>query len=94
MVMAAEYSIEGEGADAVLRLSGRYTLARIGDMHGALQADVASHGKIASIDLSGIERIDTVGAWVVERLVKSTGATVSGASPEAETLIEANTYVF
>ena len=89
MVMAAEYSIEGEGADAVLRLSGRYTLARIGDMHGALQADVASHGKIASIDLSGIERIDTVGAWVVERLVKSTGATVSGASPEAETLIEA-----
>ena len=89
MVMAAEYSIEGDGADATLHLRGRLTLARIGDVHDALQADVASHGPLAWIDLSGIERIDTVGAWLVERLVKSTGATVSGASPEAETLIDA-----
>ena len=87
--MAAEYSIEGDGGDAILQLRGRYTLARIGDIHDDLRAAVDSHGALARIDLSGVERIDTVGAWVVERLVKSTGATVVGASPEAVTLIEA-----
>lgn len=89
MVMAAEYSIEGDGDGAILRLRGRFTLARIGDVHDDLQAAVAAHGAVSTIDLSAIERIDTVGAWVVERLVKATGATVRGASPEAEILIEA-----
>jgi phospholipid/cholesterol/gamma-HCH transport system permease protein len=89
MAMAAEYGFEGEGSTAVLYLRGRFTLARIGEIHDALQGDVAERGTIARIDLSGIERIDTVGAWVVERLVKSTGARVVGASPEAEILIDA-----
>ena len=87
--MAAEYSIVGDGADAILQLRGRFTLARIGEVHDDLQAAVAGHGAISAIDLSGIERIDTVGAWLVERLAKSTGAQVRGASPEAEILIEA-----
>ena len=72
-----------------MRLFGRYTLARIGGVHDRLMADVGEDRSIAEIDLSAIERIDTVGAWVVGRLVASTGARVVGASPEARLLIEA-----
>lgn len=89
MALAAEYRLDGDGAEATLHLSGRYTLARIGDVYDDLHALVANSSGIATIDLSGVERIDTVGAWVVERLVRATGANVTGASREAETLIEA-----
>jgi phospholipid/cholesterol/gamma-HCH transport system permease protein len=89
MAMEAQYRIEGEGASAALLLSGRYTLARLGAVHDRLFDDVRQHQGIARIDLSEIERIDTVGAWVVGRLVQETGAQVTGASAEAQTLIEA-----
>ena len=89
MMLAADYRIEGEGAAATLYMLGRLTLARIGGVHDRLQADVERHGALAHIDLSQIERIDTVGAWLVNRLVHSTGAAVVGASPEALTLLDA-----
>ena len=89
MGLAAEYAFDGDGPAAALRLSGRLTLARIGDMYDDLQAALAAHGPVATIDLAGVERIDTVGAWMVERLVQSTGGRVTGASREAEILIEA-----
>ncbi len=40
------------------------------------------------IDLSGVERMDTVGAWVIYRTVRDRDAQVVGASPETETLLE------
>jgi phospholipid/cholesterol/gamma-HCH transport system permease protein len=83
--MAAEYRIDGDR----LYLSGRYTLARIGDVYDGLHDAVAAAPAIATIDLGDIERIDTVGAWVVERLVRQTGASLIGESPEAATLIDA-----
>lgn len=89
MIMVADFAIEGDGPGAVLRLTGRYTLARIGGVYDRLMADVAAHGNIAKIDLSAIERIDTVGAWLVGRLVQASGAEIVGASPEATTLIAA-----
>ncbi len=88
MGLAAEYAFEGDGSDGVLRLSGRYTLARIGGMYDALMGDLARRGGIARIDLNNVERIDTVGAWLVERIVKDTGAELDGASPDAQRLIE------
>ena len=87
--MAADFSIDGADNAATLRLTGRYTLARIGGVYDRLMADVAAHGNIAKIDLSAIERIDTVGAWLVGRLVQASGAEIVGASPEATTLIAA-----
>jgi phospholipid/cholesterol/gamma-HCH transport system permease protein len=40
------------------------------------------------IDLSGIERIDTVGAWLIHRTVRDRGARVTGASGDVEKLLE------
>ena len=37
------------------------------------------------IDLSGVERMDTVGAWLVYRAVRDRGAKVVGASPTLTT---------
>lgn len=89
MMMAADFTIDGGDEGATLRLLGRYTLARIGGVHDRLIAETGEHGAIRRIDLSAIERIDTVGAWVVGRLAESTGARIVGASPEATLLIDA-----
>lgn len=88
MMMAADFAIEDGGEAATLRLLGRYTLARIGGVHDRLMAEAGSR-QIGRIDLSAIERIDTVGAWVVSRLAAMTGGQIVGASPEAALLIEA-----
>jgi phospholipid/cholesterol/gamma-HCH transport system permease protein len=40
------------------------------------------------IDLSGVERMDTVGAWLVYRAVRDRGAKVVGASPESQSLLD------
>ena len=89
MIYSADFSIDGEGNDATLNMVGRLTLARIGGVYDRLQAAVAEHGKFKAIDLSKVERIDTVGAWMVGRLVAETDAKVVGASNEARILIEA-----
>ncbi|MFM6854551.1 MAG: MlaE family lipid ABC transporter permease subunit [Sphingopyxis sp.] len=89
-MLAADFTLEGSGPDAILRLQGRFTLARIGGVHGRLQAAVAENGsQLAAIDLSALERMDTVGAWVVSRLMSVTGARLAGASAEAARLISA-----
>lgn len=75
-----------DGADgAEVRFSGRLTLARMNDLPQRLDAI----GPIALLDLSGLTRIDTVGAWIVTRTVNRHGAKVVGASDEAKRLLEA-----
>ncbi len=88
---AAQYTLEdgGEngGADATrLVLSGRMTLASIAAIERDLQRLT---GPIGSVDLSGVEDIDTVGAWVVCRVAREHSADITGASPEAERLLSA-----
>src|SRR3546814_20873505 len=74
------------GADgAGVRFTGRLALARLGDVPARLDAC----GAIATIDLSAIDRIDTVGAWIVTRTAKEHGSKVVGASAEAERLLDA-----
>ena len=85
MVARADFE-QSDGADGVaVRFTGRLTLARLGDLPARLDA----LGPIASLDLAAIERIDTVGAWIVTRTVRDHGATVTGASEEAQRLLEA-----
>jgi phospholipid/cholesterol/gamma-HCH transport system permease protein len=62
--------------DGKLRFTGDLTLAKIGDLPSRLDAVDGAQ----SIDLSEIERIDTVGAWLVHRIVRDQGATVEGAN--------------
>src|SRR3546814_11608106 len=85
MVARADFE-HSDGADgAEVRFTGRLTLARLGDVPARLDA----LGAIATIDLSAIDRIDTVGAWIVTRTAKEHGSKVAGASAEAERLLDA-----
>ena len=40
------------------------------------------------IDLSGVEKIDTVGAWVIYRAIRDRGAKITGAKDDVAALIE------
>src|SRR3546814_10628514 len=68
-----------------VRFTGRLTLARLGDLPARLDA----LGPIAALDLSDIERIDTVGAWIVTRPAHEHDAEVIGASEDAPPLLKA-----
>jgi phospholipid/cholesterol/gamma-HCH transport system permease protein len=87
MQEAAQYSLVEDGAGGSrLVLSGQLTLAAIGPFErevGALS------GPVSTIDLSGVEDIDTVGAWVVCRVARAHEAEITGASPAAERLLAA-----
>jgi phospholipid/cholesterol/gamma-HCH transport system permease protein len=81
----ADFSVEDGEQEARLRFSGDLTLTRIGDLPGRLQS-LAQPPKI--LDLSGVERIDTIGAWLVHRLVRDHDAKVEGANERASHLID------
>lgn len=75
-----------EAGGATLAFSGAMLVSTL----GALDARVrALDEPIVRIDLSAVERMDTVGAWMVWRLAQERGAEIVGASSEAERLIAA-----
>jgi phospholipid/cholesterol/gamma-HCH transport system permease protein len=71
--------------DRVLRFTGALSIAGIGKMDRRLR--VLPDG-IKTIDLSEVEEIDTVGAWLVYRTARDHDAAVIGANKEARKLIE------
>lgn len=85
MSAAAEFSQEPEGERCVLRFTGNLTLLRARKITEELNAIQA--GKI-DVDLSGVERMDTVGAWVIHKLQRDRGARVVGASEAQQLLID------
>jgi phospholipid/cholesterol/gamma-HCH transport system permease protein len=68
----------------VLRFSGSLTLARIGDLAERLRA---YDGKVAKLDLSGVDRMDTVGAWVVQRFAAEHDAAIDGLNEDSQHLL-------
>ncbi len=73
MIEPADFSLEGD----VLVFRGRLTLARIGDLPLRLRGLISPP---THIDISGIDRMDTVGAWIVHRLARDNHADVIGAT--------------
>jgi phospholipid/cholesterol/gamma-HCH transport system permease protein len=71
---------------AVLRLGGTLAISQIGDLDERLRA-IAT--EVRQIDLSQIDHIDTVGAWLVYRTARDHGAQIIGADPDAQRLIAA-----
>jgi phospholipid/cholesterol/gamma-HCH transport system permease protein len=67
MAARADFETDEGAGGADVRFSGRLTLARLGDLPARLDA----LGPIATLDLSAVERIDTVGAWIVTRAVQT-----------------------
>ncbi|MEY2927333.1 MAG: hypothetical protein RL367_1810, partial [Pseudomonadota bacterium] len=85
MMEMADFAEDRSGDKPVLRFSGRLTLARVGDLPTRLGKRDMPPGVV---DLSAVDRIDTVGAWLIYKLVRDHGTKVIGASAEAERLIE------
>ncbi|MFN3370904.1 MAG: ABC transporter permease [Sphingomonadaceae bacterium] len=75
-----------------IRLAGRMTVARAAALEAGLDAALAEVTGPVTLDLAGVERIDTVGAWLAHRTLRDRpGSRIEGASPEALRLIEAVT---
>jgi phospholipid/cholesterol/gamma-HCH transport system permease protein len=70
----------------VLRLGGTLAIAHIGDLDERLRA---AQGPVAQVDISQIEHIDTVGAWLIYRTARDQGASIVGADSDAQRLIAA-----
>ena len=90
---SATLDIDDDAGDArTLRLGGALTIAHIGEISsevGQLRPD----GRPLKIDLEGVERIDTTGAWLVHRLLRDWDAagkpaTLEHASDDAKRLID------
>ena len=86
MVAPATISEERDGQAGILRVSGNLTLSGLGDLPARLASLSSSSAR--RVDLSGVERMDTVGAWLVHCLIRDRGATVEGADDSATRLLE------
>ena len=82
--MSARADFVHDAASGTLRFSGNLSLASLGDVPDRLEA--LSEG-IKRVDLSGIDRIDTIGAWVVHRFARDHGATIDGLSADGKHLL-------
>ncbi|WP_026325873.1 ABC transporter permease [Sphingomonas sp. Mn802worker] len=69
----------------VIRFSGDLSLARLGTLPDRLSQH---DGAVKAIDLSEINRIDTIGAWVIHRFARDKDAQVHGLSGDSRTLFE------
>jgi phospholipid/cholesterol/gamma-HCH transport system permease protein len=82
---AADRNRDATGGGDVLRLSGAVTLLRVRKLSEEFNA--AAHDGM-TIDLSGVERMDTVGAWLIHKLVRDRGARLTGVSEEQRLLLD------
>src|SRR5918993_3987202 len=81
---AAQSRGAAEEAGETYRVAGALTITRAAST--ARELDAMSDP--LTIDLSKVEKMDTVGAWIVYRTVRDRGAKVVGASKEEQSLLE------
>jgi phospholipid/cholesterol/gamma-HCH transport system permease protein len=84
MTDMAEYQLEEKDGQPRLRVAGRLTLSGLGDFPQRLDA---LDGPVHAVDLSGVGRIDTVGAWVIRRFAEQHQAQIVNASADAARLM-------
>jgi phospholipid/cholesterol/gamma-HCH transport system permease protein len=85
MTSPADFSQIQDGDDTILRFSGTMTIACIGDMPERLEAVT---GERLVLDLAGVDRMDTVGAWLIHRLARSQNARLVGVGRDDAVLLE------
>ena len=92
---APEFSVEKDGAAVLLRLRGAWVIAASRALERAAESlgAAAAGGEKVAIDLAGVERLDTAGAWLIDkaRAGMRAGAYVN-ASHEQQILLEAAAY--
>jgi len=81
----ADFSIDEAEGRPTLRFTGALVLPRLRDVPDRLDAlGIAP----ARIDISGVDRMDTVGAWLIHRVARDSDAEIDGASKDAARLLE------
>jgi phospholipid/cholesterol/gamma-HCH transport system permease protein len=85
MTLIADFTEEQEGDRRVLRFSGNLTLARIRKMAERLD-EVRQPG--LTLDISDVGRMDTVGAWLLYKIVRDEGAELRGATADQQVLLD------
>ena len=73
----ADFTERETNGETVLHFTGRLTVARIVDLDDRL-TDMAI--RPAKADISEVERVDTVGAWILHKLKRDYGTKIVGAS--------------
>ncbi|WP_298336857.1 ABC transporter permease [uncultured Erythrobacter sp.] len=87
MYGAVTYSLEdAEAGTTRLVLGGQLLVSSVGPFEQEIDR---FDGEIAEIDLSGVDEMDTTGAWVVSRLANQHSSTITGASETATHLLKA-----
>jgi phospholipid/cholesterol/gamma-HCH transport system permease protein len=82
---AASTTNEGSRDDGnACRIHGALTITRA----ASTQREIDAQPDPLTIDLSRVERVDTVGAWLVHRAVRDRGAKVIGANGDVQSLID------
>ena len=82
--LKADFVEEMDGDVPVLRFTGRLTLPRLDDLPRRLEALERPPKRI---DLTQIQRIDTVGAWIVHKLATENEAKIVGLDANGQTLL-------
>ncbi|MBN9024266.1 MAG: MlaE family lipid ABC transporter permease subunit [Rhizobiales bacterium] len=96
MATATAAQLDFSDVDGVTRLRavGPWTVRTVGDLEPSIDKAIADVSGAAVLDLSGIDHIDTAGAWLLTRLqrglsAKQSSVSVEGASENAQRLLEA-----
>jgi phospholipid/cholesterol/gamma-HCH transport system permease protein len=84
MSSVARFSESVEEGRRVLRLQGDLTLPRLGVLPARIDR-LKGDGLV--LDLSGVGRMDTIGAWLVHRTARDRDGEVIGASKDHEVLL-------
>jgi len=74
-----------EDGGGTLRFSGNLSLACLRDLPQRLDA---VEGPVARLDLSGVERLDTVGAWLIHRFARDHQSRIDGLEPDEQHLLD------
>ena len=83
---AADFTLEDDGAGGTrLVLSGEYSVATIGE----IDQDLFAIDRLDSIDMSQVEEIDTVGAYIACRLSDEHDAEIVGADSQVQRILDA-----
>jgi phospholipid/cholesterol/gamma-HCH transport system permease protein len=85
MTVTADFSQDVEDGRCVLKLSGNLTILRVRKLAEQLGEIEAAE---LVVDLTDVDRMDTVGAWLVHKLERDRGASIIGASLEQQQLID------
>jgi phospholipid/cholesterol/gamma-HCH transport system permease protein len=85
MTVKNDFNPSFEDGRCVLRFSGNLTMLRVRKLSEQLKAVKADN---IVVDLSEVERMDTVGAWLVHKLERDRDAKIVGANEDQQTLID------